>query len=70
MDFVNRYTGHSLVFSFMKARKQYGWHNRFPFTELHSHGVTGMRRTLYVCSLSFHALGIHRTESVDYGPTY
>lgn len=36
MDCVGGYTEHSLVCSFIEARK------RFESTELHLHGVTGM----------------------------
>ncbi len=68
-DFFGGYTEHPLVFSFMNARKQCGWYNRFPSTELHLHGVTGTQRTLQVCFLSFHALGVNRTDNVDFGPT-
>lgn len=42
MDCVGGYTEHSLVCSFIEARKRFGQYNRLESTELHLHGVTGM----------------------------
>ena len=68
MNCVGGYTGHSLVFSFVKVRKPCRRYDRFKSTELHLHGVTGMYRDSAGMVLSFNAFGVHRNYNDDFCP--